>query len=561
MSELNNKASAFADDLLKKLAEVTGQILEKTASDNTENVAVNAEEEVQITSEAEEKNMDQIQETAEAAATPETAAKEAVAEMEQTATVETEGAQAPAEDKKPEEGKSEEKPAEKSEDKKSEDKPEADKKPGEDKKDGQLKPEQKSALEELTKAVDSCEECKQNPAFQAALDALKSAFPFLGKEAAPAAPDMAEAAPVPPVAEPAALPVAPATAPAEDLAADPVNACYANLVATLDKKASIGDSVWMIKDSKSNQEFASFNIKAAFGEHIDQDEARSSYATSEEFGKAVVASLAANKVHDVLSTTAAVLQVVAHYSPTWSGVQKFKDNPKSSHAKASGEGDVTTDKNLISEGKEAKAAANESIAKKAEYNVPGVTENGEIPSDKVLLDGADNRPVKVSNNTEESAHAKNSTKVEEETDRKLIASYEDTIKKQASEKEALLRQIDTLKTEAAIKEKSAKVKECVALMCNKGFIKADEQVRVASLKEGLSIEAANGRAMAASIDKQAKYLFGMNSTQLDAYMNSLKGVSTPAMTTSASSSQALTIKASANAENETDRLLKLFGWD
>lgn len=557
MSELNNKASAFADDLLKKLAEVTGQTLEKTASDNTENVAVNAEEEVQITSEAEEKNMDQIQETAEAAATPETAAKEAVAEVEQTATVETEGAQAPAEDKKPEEGKAEEKPADKSEDKKPEDKPEADKKPGEEKKDGQLKPEQKSALEEAVKAVEAC----QDPACKAALDALKSAFPFLGKEAVPAAPEMAAAAPVPPVAEPAALPVAPAAAPAEDLAADPVNACYANLVATLDKKASIGDSVWMIKDSKSNQEFASFNIKAAFGEHIDQDEARSAYATSEEFGKAVVASLAANKVHDVLSTTAAVLQVVAHYSPTWSGVQKFKDNPKSAHAKASGEGDVTTDKNLISEGKEAKAAANEAIAKKAEYNVPGVTENGEIPSDKLLLEGADNRSEKVSNNTEESAHAKNSTKVEEETDRKLIASYEDTIKKQASEKEALLKQIDTLKTEAAIKEKSAKVKECVALMCNKGFIKADEQVRVASLKEGLSIEAANGRAMAASIDKQAKYLFGMNSTQLDAYMNSLKGVSTPAMTTSASSSQALTIKASANAENETDRLLKLFGWD
>lgn len=557
MSELNNKASAFADDLLKKLAEVTGQTLEKTASDNTENVAVNAEEEVQITSEAEEKNMDQIQETAEAAATPETAAKEAVAEVEQTATVETEGAQAPAEDKKPEEGKAEEKPADKSEDKKPEDKPEADKKPGEEKKDGQLKPEQKSALEEAVKAVEAC----QDPACKAALDALKSAFPFLGKEAAPAAPEMAAAAPVPPVAEPAALPVAPAEAPAEELAAEPVNACYANLVATLDKKASIGDSVWMIKDSKSNQEFASFNIKAAFGEHIDQDEARSAYATSEEFGKAVVASLAANKVHDVLSTTAAVLQVVAHYSPTWSGVQKFKDNPKSAHAKASGEGDVTTDKNLINEGKEAKAAANEAIAKKAEYNVPGVTENGEIPSDKLLLEGADNRSEKVSNNTEESAHAKNSTKVEEETDRKLIASYEDTIKKQASEKEALLKQIDTLKTEAAIKEKSAKVKECVALMCNKGFIKADEQVRVASLKEGLSIEAANGRAMAASIDKQAKYLFGMNSTQLDAYMNSLKGVSTPAMTTSASSSQALTIKASANAETETDRLLKLFGWD
>lgn len=558
MSDLTNKASSFADDLLKKLAEVTGQNLEKTASDNTENVAVNAEEEVQITSEAEEKNMDQIQETAEAAATPETAAKEAVAEVEETATVETEGAQAPAKEEKPEEGKAEEKPAEKSEEK-PEAKPEdgkKDEKPGE-KKDGQLKPEQKSALEEAVKAVEAC----QDPACKAALDALKAAFPFLGKEAAEAP---AIAAPVPevPAAPAAEIPVAPAEAPAEDLAAAPACGVYANLVATLDKKASVGDSVWMIKDSKSNQEFASFNIKAAFGEHIDTDEVRSAYATSEEFGKAVVASFAANKVHDVLSTTAAVLQVVAHYSPEWAGTGKFKDNPKSSHSKASGEGDVTTDKNLIPEdGKKAQAAANEAIAKKAEYNVPGVTENGEIPSDKLLLEGADSRSEKVSNNTEESAHAKNSTKVEEETDRKLIASYEDTIKKQASEKEALLKQIDTLKTEAAIKEKSAKVKECVALMCNKGFIKADEQVRVASLKEGLSIEAANGRAMAASIDKQAKYLFGMNSTQLDAYMNSLKGVSTPAMTTSASSSQALTIKASANAENETDRLLKLFGWD
>lgn len=560
MSELNNKASSFADDLLKKLAAVTGQNLEKTASDNTENVAVNAEEEVQITSEAEEKNMDQIQETAEAAATPETAAKEAVAEVEETATVETEGAQAPAKEEKPEEGKAEEKSTEKS-DEKPEAKPEdgkKDEKPGE-KKDGQLKPEQKSALEEAVKAVEAC----QDPACKAALDALKSAFPFLGKETVAEVQQIETTAPVPPVAEAAtAIAAAPAEAPEGDLAAAPACGVYANLVATLDKKASVGDSVWMIKDSKSNQEFASFNIKAAFGEHIDTDEVRSAYATSEEFGKAVVASFAANKVHDVLSTTAAVLQVVAHYSPEWAGTGKFKDNPKSSHSKASGEGDVTTDKNLIpEEGKKAQAAANEAIAKKAEYNVPGVTENGEIPSDKLLLDGADNRSEKVSNNTEESAHAKNSIKVEEETDRKLIASYEDTIKKQASEKEALLKQIDTLKTEAAIKEKSAKVKECVALMCNKGFIKADEQVRVASLKEGLSIEAANGRAMAASIDKQAKYLFGMNSTQLDAYMNSLKGVSTPAMTTSASSSQALTIKASANAENETDRLLKLFGWD
>lgn len=551
---VESKASAFADDLLQKLAEIAGQDLKKTASDNTENVAVSAEEDVKITSEAEEKKMDEIQKQEEAAATPEQVNVQADATAE--AAVEAEGAHAPAEEKpadekpadaKPEGEKPAEKPAEKADEKK-------DEKPGE-KKDGQLNPEQKGALQALFDAASACgdEKCK------AATEQAKAAFPFLAKGA-----DKAVEAPMGPAMPeiPAAAPeVAPMAAPESPLAAEECYSPYANLVATLEKQASIGDSRWLIRDAKANQDFASFTIKAAFGDHIDQDEERSAYATSEEFGKAVVASMAANKVHDVMSTTAAVLQVVAHYSPKWAGVEKFKDIKPSTHAKASGEGDVTTDKNLISEGKEAKAATNETLAKKAEYNVPGVTDNGEIPADSLLLDGADKRSEKVNNNLEESAHAKNATKVESETDRKIMASYEAQIKRQASENEALLKQIETLKTEAAIKEKSAKVKECVALMCNKGFIKADENVRVASLKEGLSLEAANGRAMAASIDKQAKYLFGMNSTQLDAYMNSLKGVSTPVMTTSASATQALNIKASATAENETDRLLKLFGWD
>ena len=453
--------------------------------------------------------------------------------------------------------KKEDKKEEKSEDKKEDKKEEKSDKP----EDKSLDKSQKDALEGAFDAMKTC----GDPACKEAMDTLKSAFPFLGKE------DKKEdklggdlGSDIPGIGEDLPeLGDAKDAEPAGDLGGPADIKPFAGLVATLKKQASVGDSVWVITDPKTNEEFASFNIKAAFGEHINTDKARAAYATSQKFGRDVIASLVANKAHDVMSATAAVLQVAAHYSPEWAGAKAYKDNPESSHAKASGEGDVTTDKNLISEGKEAKAAAKASLTKKAsEYNVPGVTDNGEIPADSLLLDGADKRSEKVSNNTEESAHAKNSTKVEEETDRKLVASYEAQIKRQASENAALAKQIETLKTEAAIKEKSAKVKECVALMCNKGFIKADENVRVASLKEGLSIEAANGRAMAASIDKQAKYLFGMNSTQLDAYMNSLKGVSTPAFTSTASAGQsALTIKASATSENETDRLLKLFGWD
>jgi len=477
-----------------------------------------------------------------------------------------EEAHAPKDEKDMNEGKKEDKKdnpfggSDKKEDKKEEKSEDKKDKPADDK---SLDKSQKEALKDAFAAMEKC----GDPACKSAIETLKSAFPFLGKEEKKedkAGSEFGGALGDPGLGgdELGALPELGDDKAGDLGAGDAGLKPFAGLVATLKKQASVGDSIWVITDTKTNQEFASFNIKAAFGEHINKDAARAAYATSNQFGKDVIASLAANKAHDVMSATAAVLQVAAHYSPEWAGAKAYKDNPESSHAKASGEGDVTTDKNLIpTGGKEAKASAEAALNKKAEYNVPAATDNGEIAKDSALLDGADKRSEKVNTNTEKSATPANGTKVETETDRKLVASYEAQLKRQASENAALAKQIETLKTEAAIKEKSAKVKECVALMCNKGFIKADENVRVASLKEGLSIEAANGRAMAASIDKQAKYLFGMNSTQLDAYMNSLKGVSTPAFTTNASAGQALTIKASATSENETDRLLKLFGWD
>lgn len=555
---IEKKAAAFAEDFLTKLAEFTGQDLE-TTSNQPENVAVDAEEETQGL-EVKENKMEELKACDTATASEEEVNLEANAAKD----AKPEGV-APEQDldlgKKETDPKTEEKPA--------------DKKPGEGK--GQdftadmkiikeCDPSCQSAMDKVENALKdlqaAAEECG-NPECKKAAEKIVKAFDIKAdKPQLDLGADMAEG-------KLPAEPLGDAKAPEEELmpkgGANPLEeakACYANLVATLDKRASVGDSVWVIKDAAQGQEFASFNIKAAFGDHINQDAERAAYAQSEEFGKAVVASLAANKVHDVLSTTAAVLQVVAHYSPTWAGAQKFKDNPQSSHKKASGEGDVETDKNLIGGGaKEAKAGYAQHLGKKAEYNVPAATDNGEIASDSALLDGADKRTEKVNNNTEKSATPANSTKVETETDRKLVAAYEAQLKRQAAEIEALHKQAEAMKTEAAIKEKSAKVKECVALMCNKGFIKADESVRVASLKDGLSIEAANGRAMAASIDKQAKYLFGMNSTQLDAYMNSLKGVATPSMTTSASANSVLNIKASASSENETDRLLKVLGWD
>lgn len=334
---------------------------------------------------------------------------------------------------------------------------------------------------------------------------------------------------------------------------------FANLVAVLTKKATVADSVWTIEDGNKNA-FVSFNIKAAFGNDIDKDEVRSAYATSQEFGKAVIASLIENHVEDAITTKAAVLQVAAHYNPSYAGAKEYSENTESSFKKPTDAGDTETDKALVN-GVKAEASATATLTKKASEEA-SATEDGKLASDATLVSGADKRPeAKENKKVDVSATPHATEQVEAETDIKLVASYKEELSKKASENEELRKQVESLKLEAAIKDKSAKVKECVSLMSSKGLVKADESVRIASLKEGLSVEAANGRAMAASLEKQAKYLFGMNSTQLDAYINSLKGMSAPVIRTSAATSSPLTIKASDSSLTEEDRLLHIFGWD
>ena len=319
---------------------------------------------------------------------------------------------------------------------------------------------------------------------------------------------------------------------------------FASLTATFQRKATIADSVWMIKQAKDNSDYLSFSVKAAFGNNIDNDAARSAYATSPEFGKAVIAALINEKVASATGAKAAVLGVVAHYTPSYPGVNDFKDNKESEHAKASGEGDTETDKNLPKV--EKTAAAKETLAVKA-------AEEGKECEKDTFLPGADNRPVKENTDTEKSATPHATEQILTEGDRKLIASYKEQLEKQASE-------IQSLKLEAAIKEKTAKVKECVTMMCRAGLIKANEQVRIAALKDGLSIEAANAKAMAASIDSQSKNLFGMNTPQLDSYMKSLAELAPRAKAVTASSNTPLTVKAS-ETESEIERLSKILGWD
>lgn len=333
----------------------------------------------------------------------------------------------------------------------------------------------------------------------------------------------------------------PADEPA-DKPADKMNPFTASLVASFEKKATIADSIWHVRTA-DNADYLTFAVKAAFGNNIDNDATRSSYATSEEFGKAVVASLLKNKVASQTAAAAAVLSVVAHYTPSHEGVKKFVDNKESTHAKASGEGDTLTDKNLVG-AKEVKASVEAPITKKAE---------AESCASDTFLPGADSRSEKEGNNQDKSVTPHATATIPTETDKKVIASYEERLKKAAEE-------IQSLKLEAAIKEKSAKVQEAVSMMVRAGLIKANEQVRVAALKDGLSIEAANAKAMAASIDAQSKNLFGMNTPQLESYMQSLASLSPRTQVVASKNNDALTVKASF-AETEVERLSKLLGWE
>ena len=577
---MNIIADLTAEDFLEKLADMTGKDLSKTES-QTENVAVNAEESndgIQV----KENNMEEELQAAATAPIDGTPAGNNNLEANAASDKEPKGEDATkAEEPKGEEPKAPEAPKA--------DKPEGEK-PGEE---GKGQDTKKEAAKEAVEAMKAC----GDPACQAAAAKLEEAFGL--KAEAPVAGPMGadKALPVDPMAAPKDPMGAPAAAPEPALGVencgDACKAPFANLVATLQRKASIGDSVWMIKNASDNSEFASFNVKAAFGDGLTEEDPRAQYATSEQFGRDVVASMAANNVNDVNSMTIAVLSVAAKYNPGYPS--QLGTNKPSSHAKAQGKAEHETDKNIMKDqgAKDAKAAVEAPLTTTAEEKKDEkCAECGKEKSDcnckvkeaKAAMGegsglekkpGADGKvpfyngfeggqvlPAKEHHDTEESGHAKASNKAETGNDKTFkMADYEAALQKKASENDALKKEIEALRIEAALKDKTAKVKECVSLMCNKGFIKADEEVRVASLKDGLSIEASNGRAMAAAIEKQAKYLYAMSTTQLDAYMSSLKGVSAPAITTSASASAPLTIKASASAQTEEDRLLKVLGWD
>ena len=581
------KAAQDAEQFLEKLADFTGQDL-STTSTQTENVAVNAEELVSGLK-VKENTMEELETQSTATAPIQETADEANTNLEANA----------ATDKKPEGDAPKADEAPKAPEAPKDDQP-ADKKPGEEGK-GQGK-DMKAVKDALKDIEANCQEpvCIEN---------VKKIREALGiKDEAPAAP-VADPLGAPAPAMPAPAPLgAPAAADAPLAAEECGTACaaspVANLVATFKKEASVANSTWMIKNASDNSDFGSFTVAAAFGANIDSDEVRSQYATSEEFGKAVVAALQERDVKTAEAFQNAILTVSAHYNPGYPS--QVKSNKPSSHPKAQGglEGTDDNDKKdmpyVTGGAKEATAAVEAPIAKEAKAEdkkcekcgkepceckkeekkaaadaaltkeaamgegagveaKPG--EDGKVLFDGKILPGADKRTVVEHSNMEESGHPKasNPGPVEKDTAFKM-ASLEEKLAKQASEIEALKAKNNELTVAAALKEKTAKVKECVALMCNKGFIKADEDVRVAALKDGLSLEASNGKAMASAIEKQAKNLYAMSTPQLDAYMSSLKGIQAP-MTTSASVQGPLTIKASAQAATEEDRLAKILGWD
>lgn len=333
-------------------------------------------------------------------------------------------------------------------------------------------------------------------------------------------------------------------APAEGAEAVPAIASY---TARFEKKATLGESTWIIKNAATNEDFVSFDVKAAFGKNIDNDPIRSKYASSKEFGRAVMASLIENKVASALGVQSAVLQVVAHYTPCYPSAAMFKANTKSSFPKASGAGDTANDATLLP----AKVAAQEAGLEKT-----AAAETAAIPGDGKLLPGAEKRSEKVNTKTEESATPANSTKVETETDKKLIASYESKLK-------ALAEENNKLKIEAQLQEKTAIAKECITLMVKAGLLRANEQVRIAALKDGLSIEAANAKAIAASINEQTKCLLGMPTAQLNAYKQSIAHLQPAVTKTAAADLPVMSVKASAadTVQAEENRILQILEWD
>ena len=505
----------------------------------TENVAVNANEDNNGDELKKESTMEELEKQECGTPAPVTAA-ESVEEkpIEAQAAKEDEGADKKDEPKaEKEEAKKEEKAE--GEDKK-EDKPEA-------KGDG-LPKAKVDELKDLVAELDASEKAEQAAGEDEAKDIeiLKKIKDLLGMK------DKKEEIPAPEAVEAPAVPEIPAPEAVEAPAAEEPAPLFgeASLVASFEKKATIADSVWMIKNAKDNSDFLSFNVKAAFGSNIDNDEARSTYATSEEFGKAVVAALINEKVASAVGAKAAVLGVVAHYSPAHASAHKYQDFAAANPGAVGEKVEKETDKQLPAAAKEAKAAVEAPIAKTAATE--GVATEA-LATDATILPDAVKVAEAENNKQDKSAHAYQGPKIPADADKKVIASMEETIKKQAEE-------INALKLQATINEKAAKVKEAVNLMVRAGLIKTNEQVRIAALKEGLSIEAANAKGMAASIDAQSKDLFGMNTPQLDSYIKSLAALAPRAKVVQAESLQPLNVKAS-TIESETERLAKILGWE
>lgn len=297
-----------------------------------------------------------------------------------------------------------------------------------------------------------------------------------------------------------------------------VNEMCAELKPSMEANASVADSMWVISRKADFATVMSFPVKAAFGANIANDKERLAYATSAEFGNAVLKKLASGTVKTESDAQVAVLQTAAHYTPSHASVNEYKDNKESTHGKAS-EKIETKVMPEIAESKEAKAAGEIKPAKGGEQGNT-LEENKTDNAVPMVANTADNRSEKVSTNLEESGHAKNNTKIEDGV-YKAMAALEDKIKAQAAEIAEKNQVIANLNARIAFNIKANEVKEVINLMASKGMIARDEAVFNDALGRGLSLKAAHQEAMKAAVTAQQKELLQLNTPALQAFASSI----------------------------------------
>lgn len=305
------------------------------------------------------------------------------------------------------------------------------------------------------------------------------------------------------------------TAPAPMLG---VEEMCAELKPSMEANASVADSMWVISRKADFATVMSFPVKAAFGANIADDKDRLAYATSAEFGNAVLKKLASGTVKTESDAQVAVLQTAAHYTPSHASVNEYKDNKESTHGKAS-EKIETKVMPEIAESKEAKAAGDIKPAKGGEQGNT-LEENKTDNAVPMVANTADNRSEKVSTDLEESGHAKNNTKIEDGV-YKAMAALEDKIKAQAAEIAEKNQVIANLNARIAFNIKANEVKEVINLMASKGMIARDEAVFNDALGRGLSLKAAHQEAMKAAVTAQQKELLQLNTPALQAFASSI----------------------------------------